>query len=273
MNIGFKNHFSSRFVEITFDADVRIETPAQLLEIQRRWQENTLLWHTPHSCIVHLTHFSIAHALIPEWNRMIHMLHGFHLQKIVAVVPAKAQVESNNARYLEIGFENVVATLAEAKIALGVREKNNDSAEHPTSAHASNTLKRSMQTTNHFDTRIMEIQFSSPVTMRTEDDVIELRSRIEYNIHQWHTDYCVLFNCENFVIEASSVAEFEKMQRFFRSFFCKTFVGYASQSFQSYPFRVFRTREAAIEACKELMQKTTPISSGARSGESIRPTF
>jgi hypothetical protein len=264
MDIGFKNHFAERFMEITFHPSLVVETPSQLLELQRLWVENALMWHTPYNCIVNLDNISIARELVPDWNQLLHRLHSFHLQKIVGIVSNPNLPLSSRSSFLNIGFDDVVTNRESALVVLGINLRSSETADDA-------SVKRRLRTTNHFEQCIMEIRFSRPTVLRTEDDVLDIRSRIEYNIHQWHTEYCVLFDCENLTIEPQVLAEFEKMQRFFRSFFCKTFAGYCSYTSSDFPFRTFRTRESAFESCADLVQSRPIPNSDARSSKFPHP--
>ncbi len=122
---------------------------------------------------------------------------------------------------------------------------------------------------NFFEQRFIEISSSGLIILRTYDDVFELRACIEHNILQWHSDYCVVFDCSNITIATSAGEEFDKIQRYFRAFFCRGFFGYSVCAEQHFPFRVFRTREAALEAVSVLMGLAMDpyLSSLARSSE------
>jgi hypothetical protein len=264
MDIGFKNHFAERFMELTFHPSLVVENPSDVLELQRRWTENALMWHTPYNCIVNLDNATIARELVPDWNQLLHRLHSFHLQKIVGIVSSQNLTPTKRNALLNIGFDDVVENRESALVVLGINLRNSENADDA-------SVKRRVRTTNHFEQRIMEIQFSRPTVLRTEDDILDIRSRIEYNIHQWHTDYCILFDCENLTIEPQVLGEFEKMQRFFRSFFCRTFVGYCSYTSSDLPFQIFRTREAAFENCANLIQSRPPLNSDARSSKFPHP--
>lgn len=247
MNIRFENHFSERAMDIVLGSDVNIDTHATLLEVQRKWTENVLMWHTPYSCIVHIHHLSVAPHLVSDWNRMLHMLRGFHLGKVIAVTNTENLSEIARKNLEKLGFDAVLTSSAQARSLLGINANSSSNT-------ATSSLKRKLRTFNHFPECVMELQFSQPTTLNCADDVLEIRSRIEYNMHQWHTHYCVMLDCNNLVIAPEAMPEFEKMQKFFHSFFCRGFVGFGNVSSQMFPFRVFQCREAALENCHMLAE-------------------
>ncbi len=240
MKIHFENHFSDRLMEITFDEDATIETPAHFLEVHRRWSDNILGWHTPYSCLVHLGGLSVAPPFEREFSRMLSLFRGFHMRKIVAVTAGLELSEENKATLQKCGFDAIASSREEALEVMGFRGRSGAPLDD-------GSVRKRIRIENFFEDHYMELTFTAPTNLHTQDDVLELRTRIEYAIHQWHSEYQVILDCSNLTVSPETFSEFEKLQTFLHAFFCKGFFGHSPKEGENYPFKTFLARHLALE--------------------------
>jgi hypothetical protein len=240
VKIHFENHFSDRLMEVTFDVDAIIESPEHFLELHRRWSDNILDWHTPYSCLVHLGGLSIAPPFEREFLRMLSLFRGFHMRKIVGVAAQFELTEENKATLQKCGFDAIASSREEALEVMGFRGRSGAPLDD-------GSVRRRIRIENFFEDRILEITFSAPTHLLTQDDVLELRTRIEYAIHQWHSEYHVMVDCSNLTVSPETFSEFEKLQSFLRAFFCKSFFGHSPKEGENYPFKTLAARHLALE--------------------------
>jgi hypothetical protein len=244
MKIHFENHFSDRLMEISFEsnATIAIDSLPRFLELQRRWSDNIMEWHTPYSCLVYIGGLTIAPSTQKEFARMLTMFRGFHMRKIVGIIgPERSEIlETEKSAFLAVGFDALYSTRDEAIKALGHR------GIHGASANDGST-RNNIHIENFFDAEYMEISFATPTVMADADDVQELRTRVEYAIHQWHSGYSIVVDCSKLSVASSTYCEFEKMEAFLRAFFCKGFFGYSPREGENYPFQIFLAKHLALE--------------------------
>jgi hypothetical protein len=107
-------------------------------------------------------------------------------------------------------------------------------------------LRSRIQIDNDFNAHVMEISFLADTHLENANDVRTLRSKVQNILKMWHSPYSILFNCINFTIAPEAHDEFVRFEKFVKSFFCKTIIGYAPRADKStYPFLTFRSRHLA----------------------------
>ncbi|WP_397601139.1 hypothetical protein [Silvanigrella sp.] len=242
--IEFENHFSARVVVIVFPNGYKVNSEQDLLEIKNAWTKNLKSWHSPYTCLFDLRDFNISPALEPSFEKLIHFFKNFFMRKIIGFY-------DENSKQINVKFETVLGidnASAQTGLARGKGFEKNIT-----------DLRSKIQIDNDFNAHVMEITFIGDTDFMTKEDVTILKSKLQNILMLWHTPYSVIFNCVNCTFSEDAKNEFVKVERFLKSFFCKSIVGYAPKANkETYPFTMFRSRHLAAGSLEN---------SGIESGE------
>ena len=229
--IIFENHFALRVVEIIFPDGFSIESDEDLILLKNEWTKNLKSWHSPYVCLFDLRKFQIAENMQSPFEKMLKFFGNFFMRKIIGFVEVGTVPP-------KLSFE-ILSSYEEGSKAAGL-EKGGSLGRNL------DNLRSRIQIDNDFNAHVMEIQFLAPTDFLTKDDVYILRDKIKNILRQWHTPYSLLFNCVNCTFSTEVHAEFAKVEKFLKSFFCKNIIGYAPKiAKENYPFKTFRSRHLA----------------------------
>lgn len=231
MNVQFENHMSARVVEIHFPDGLTLHTKADLTALKTAWTENLKKWHSPYTCLFDCRQMEVSQELRPEFEKLIAFFKNFFMKNVIGFCNA-GEVPSWCPFEVISGYENAVAKTGLSRGAGLTRDLSD--------------LRSRIQIDNDFNAHVMEISFLADTHLENGSDVKILRSKVQNILKMWHSPYSILLNCINFTIAPEAHDEFVRFEKFVKSFFCKSIIGYAPRGEKSaYPFQTFRSRHLA----------------------------
>lgn len=243
--VRFERDIQSKLLTVIFEPGSVLATVDDIEQFRAAWTQELRAWHTPYKAIVDargLVAVSSSESVVDAGRRMARFLSGFFLRKAVVVGTPEQQ------DYLVYLPFPVFVDEDAARQDLGVRAKG----PLPVGAR---DLRAMIRVENHFGERIVEIatQSGEKVSLETVEDIEVLRSKLTNNLSQWHSAWSLLIDVDTIDVgTAAPRAEWERMVRFFRGFFLTQIAGYGRvQDEEIVPFKVFRTRHAALAALKD----------------------
>lgn len=229
--IEFENHFSARVVVIVFPNGYKVTEEQDLIKIKDAWTKNLKSWHSPYTCLFDLRNFQLPSELESSFDKLIQFFKNFFMRKIIGFY-------DENSIKINVKFETVIGidtASAQTGLARGKGFEKNVT-----------DLRSKIQIDNDFNAHVMEVNFIDNADFLTKEDIAVLKSKLQNILMLWHTPYSVIFNCVNCTFSAEAKNEFSRLERFLKSFFCKTIVGYAPKANkETYPFPMFRSRHLA----------------------------
>ena len=253
LKLTFENHLSARVVEIHFPDGLNISSPDELSQLKSAWTDNLKKWHSPYTCLFDCRAFFVEPSLRKDFERMIHFFKNFFMKKILGFCNEGHSPEWCPFEVVE-GYDNAVGRTGLARGA-GLTRQLDD-------------LRSRIQIDNDFNAHVMDIGFLAETELTSAADIQTLKSKIQNILKMWHSPYSILFNCSNVTFSADAQQEFQRLEKFLRSFFCKSIIGYAPRADKSnYPFQTFRSRHLAAAELEH-----SGIQSGATANCSTRKT-
>lgn len=231
MQVQFENHMSARVVEIHFPEGLVISNKDDLANLKLAWSENLKKWHSPYTCLFDCRKLEVATELRPDFEKLIAFFKNFFMKTILGFceeghLPVWCPFE------VVPGYDAAVARTGLSK-GIGLKRDLSD-------------LRSRIQIDNDFNAHVMEISFLSDTHLETAADVTTVRSKIQNILKMWHSPYSIMINCVNLTFSTTAAQEFIRLEKFVKSFFCKTIIGYAPRGEkQTYPFVTFRSRHLA----------------------------
>lgn len=234
MKLEFDNNYQLKFMVQRFVTPTVIDTSSAVQEWRQAWLQSLTSWHSPYKAIIDCANLQIIASndqIIKDLAVMLRFFKGFHLREAVGY-----------GLTLGYGHEHlpfkVLPTVEEAFSEVGIRQSGK---------RETTDFRSTIQLQNHFQTHVVELNFTEPVVINTKDQVKILKSKIMNNLMQWHSKWSLLIDCANLEIDTEVDAEFDLMFRALKGFFLKTVVGYSPQSpSAAYPFDVYRARHRAV---------------------------
>lgn len=229
--IEFENHFAAKVIEIQFPEGYTIQTTDDLMRLKQAWRDNLKMWHSPYTALIDLTRFSLNPDLAPKFEQLLKFFSSFFMRKIVGYHAENTEKPSVSFEVLE-GYNAALERVG----LVGKKPMERNIAD----------LRQRISIENDFNAHVMEIGFLAETHFANADDVRVLQSKLRTILRLWHAPYSVLINCVNCTFAAEARAEFAKLERFLKAFFCKIIIGYAPKEAKDlYPFTTYRSRHLA----------------------------
>jgi hypothetical protein len=104
---------------------------------------------------------------------------------------------------------------------------------------------------NHFAKRVIEVFFDEGFEISSREDLEHLKSQWTDNLKKWHSPYTCVLDCRTLIVAEDLQPDFTRLIDFFKKFFMKKIVGFATSQrdvaeLQSFPFPVAPDYETAI---------------------------
>jgi hypothetical protein len=231
MNVQFENHLSARVVEVHFPDGLKVTNKSDLADLKTAWSENLKKWHSPYTCLFDCRSFEVAPELRPDFERLIAFFKNFFMRTIIGFC-SEGQAPEWSPFEVVSGYDAAVARTGLARGA-GLQRDLTD-------------LRSRIQIDNDFNAHVMEISFLAETHLESAADVLTLRSKVQNILKMWHSPYSIIINCVNLTFTEAAAQEFVRFERFVKSFFCKSIIGYAPRGEKgTYPFQTFRSRHLA----------------------------
>ncbi|NDE13473.1 hypothetical protein EBZ80_00895 [bacterium] len=238
MKIHFENNFQRKVMIVTFPEAVVITSDRDVMEMRSQWMGALKSWHSPYKALVDLANLSVHPApgqdgkVRDAFARMMKFLEGLFLRKAIAF-----------GFDASLGHEFLPFEVAtgedEAREKVGLREA--------IARGAPGDFRSSIQFQNHFRQHTVEMSFSVPVVIESNEQVDILKSRIMNNLMQWHSKWNLLVDCANMEVAESARPFLAALEKPLRGFFMKDWVGYSPKGgADHYPFKTFRARHNAV---------------------------
>jgi hypothetical protein len=233
MNIQFEHDYQAKVLSISFTDKTMLSKPKDIMMLRQRWLEALKTWHSPYKALLNLENLEIEDTpeIRDELARMAKFLTGFFLKKAVAY----------NAGSMDpamLPFD-VASTEEEALSKVGLRKRPG--------AREATDFRSSIQLTNDFQRQVVEMNFIAPAVVSSAEQAAQLKSKMTNNLMQWHSPWNLLIDCSQLTFADQGAAEFEKLLKYFKSFFLKAAVGYSPAGPKdSYPFKTYRARHKAV---------------------------
>lgn len=223
---------------ITFPESLTITSDRDILELRAAWMEALKSWHSPYKALIDVSNLSVSPSetdrqkVVNSFERMIKFFEGLFLRKVIAF-----GFDAGKGHDL-LPFEFVESEeLAREKV--GLREAINRVAP--------GDFRSSIQIQNHFRQHTVELSFAAPVRIESPDQVAALKSKLMNNLMQWHSKWNLLIDCANCEVDGSVLQELASLEKTFRGFFMKSWIGYSPRGDAAqYPFKTFRSRHNAV---------------------------
>ncbi|NRA67810.1 MAG: hypothetical protein HRU19_25240 [Pseudobacteriovorax sp.] len=233
MELSFEHNYQLKFLEMSFPEQTIIKSTDDVMQWRQAWLAGLSSWHSPYKAIVNCENLTIVkgedESVEKALSRMETLLKGFFLKK--AVVFNADDETAQMLPFESAGDRDAAFTLAKLKAVKAAKPGD---------------FRSSIQIQNHFRQHVMEISFSEPVSLDSNEKLDILKSKITNNLMQWHSAWNILLDCSNFEIPEDQHANFERLLTFMRGFFLKETLGYSPKSKESrYPFKVYRSRHNA----------------------------
>lgn len=87
-------------------------------------------------------------------------------------------------------------------------------------------LKNQIRFEHHLSERVMEIHFEGGLRIVNQDDLALLKEAWAEALKRWHSPYTCLMDCRGIHIDPELLPDFERLIRFFKSFFMKKLIGF-----------------------------------------------
>jgi hypothetical protein len=234
--IEFENYFSEKVIIIFYPNGLKIKNKRDLDEIKNAWIENLKAWHSPYTCLFDLRDFNLDESLKDEFEKMILFFKNFFMRKIIGFY-------NENSLKFDLKFDTVIG-LENAVLRTGLSRKK----EVPKDVL---DLRKKIQIENDFNSHVIEVSFLSETEFLTPADLDILKSKLQNILMLWHTPYHILIHCSNCRFSEEAKHSFQKLEKFLKSFFCQSIVGYAPREEKNaYPFAVYRSRHLAARSLK-----------------------
>lgn len=234
VQVSFENHMSERVVEIHFERGLQLEKASDLAELKTAWAENLKRWHSPYTCLFDCRQLVVAPSLHKDFEKLISFFRNFFMKTILGFCEPGQQPAWCPFEIVE-GYDTAIARTGLARGA-GLTRKLDD-------------LRSRMQIDNDFNAHVMEISFLADTALQSSADIQIIKSKLQNILKMWHAPYSILFNCVNITFAPEAAAEFARLEKFLRAFFCKNIIGFAPRGEKStYPFPTYRARHQAAAA-------------------------
>jgi len=231
VKVQFENHMSARVVEVHFPDGLTISDKDDLIALKAAWTENLKKWHSPYTCLFDCRQMMVKEELRPDFERQIAFFKNFFMKNIIGFCNAAALPSWCPFEVVE-GYEAAVARTGLGRGA-GLQRDLSD-------------LRSRIQIDNDFNAHVLEISFLADTALSSSEDIQILKSKVQNILRMWHSPYSILINCVNLTFTETAATEFQRFDKFVKSFFCKNIIGYAPRGDKSsYPFITFRSRHLA----------------------------
>lgn len=231
IELSFESNYRDKILHIKVEKPASITSKSDVLSIRTQWTGALSSWHSPYKALVDFSNI-LETADTPEikeaFESLARFFKGFYLRK--------AAIFGTNPSAV-FPFE-VFPTEEEASDYIGIRTRK---------AAVPGDFRSSLQFENHFRQHVVELSFSTPVQLDSEEKLKTLKDKLTNNLMQWHSSWNLLIDCTNLeTVDEALTDEFAKIERYFKSFFMKKIIGYSPHKKESaYPFKVFRSRHKA----------------------------
>jgi hypothetical protein len=236
IELEFEPNFQKRVLAMRFSSPTSISTRKDVLQWRQRWTEALKSWHSPYSALIDATNLTIQpenmDVMRAELSVMQRFFAGLFLKK--AVVFGIDEARGSTLLPFEVFGDQQSAALA-----VGLKEG--------ASRIGASDFRSVLNFQNDFQRHVIELGFSEPVRIDTNEQIAILKSKLSNILMQWHSKWSLLVDCTNLTVAAEIDGEWHKFDKYFRGFFMKTVIGYSpAQNGGDYPFPVYRARHKAV---------------------------
>jgi hypothetical protein len=243
--IVFVNHFRERVMEIRCPNGLFLHSEANLTHLKNLWQQNILEWHTPYKCLVDFSNLDITPSLHASFLRAIKHLRAFFMTELILISGTPEQTNLFKTMALPA---KIIEDELEARKVSGLEKSRRSSFEN------ASEFSGQIHFVNHFDTGIMELSFSAPVRMETDEDTDELLEALEGNILRWHRAYALVVDTDLIEDTPTARAALTRAACLARGFFCVDVQGFGVEN-KGFSLPVQKTRHRALEQCLDSLKQ------------------
>ncbi len=241
--IAFTNHFRERVMEVSLPNGLTLYSESDVSHLKETWGKNVLEWHTPYKCIADFSSLDLEQNCTASFVRAIKHLRSFFMTDLVVCCGSEAQRDL----FRSAGLPGKLTLTSEEMRSLAGMTRSRGTASH------SRTMNENkMRFSNHFETGVMELQFSDPVRMESDEDVDELLESLESNILKWHRAYTLLVDADCIEDTPTSRTALNRASCLARGFFCQAIHGFG-QNPKNFSFPIHPTKHKALELCQEAL--------------------
>lgn len=218
-------------MHISFPEGTTISCDDDIRKLRGLWTQALSSWHSPYKALIDCQNLKLvgSPSMAEEWKRLVGFLNGFFMKSAILY-----NYDTSKGHDF-LPFEHFEEEEARQKAGLKPRSKGESS-----------DFRSSITIANHFQQHVMELSFEQPTQLATQEQLEILKSKISNNLMQWHSAWNLLIDCSQLTIQNEVKDPFQKMLKYFNSFFLKKVLGYSPGAPKdTYPFEVYRARHSA----------------------------
>ena len=232
LHIDFEHDYQHKLMQQRFATGSVLCDADAVRAWRQQWMAQLSSWHTPYKALIDCQHLTLHDdaQLKEALETLLTFMQKLFLRKAVGF----NRQEGSHHELLPFA---VVATEAEARQELGVRTQARPRGDD---------VRSQIVIQNHFRQQVVELSFSVPFVLDSDDKLAVLKSKLTNNLAQWHSKWSLLIDCANFNIDAPYRQQFAELEVFLRRYFLQKTVGYNRRgSEQDFPFAAFRAKHKA----------------------------
>jgi len=235
MKIRFENNFQQKVMVQVFEEETLISDKAHIQAWRDLWTGDLKSWHSPYKVLIDCSklRYQNSDSVAKDLGRMLKFFEGLFSRSVTGFG------YNQTLGHDDLPFK-VANTFEEAQELAGVRGLSK--------IQTPGDFRSAIQFQNHFAQHVVELSLAAPVVIDSSEKLGILKSKLTNNLMQWHSKWSLLIDCGNLQFSPELRGDWEKMERYFRSFFMKAVIGYSpdAKTRDHYPFETFRARHAAV---------------------------